>query len=81
MTKLKEYSKSDKPVWVVQEEAARKFREDKLREDAAAAEEKKARQEVLRKEAAELPQQSGDAAAAGSTDGWVAWIRKNTGGW
>lgn len=59
----------------MQEEAARKYKEDKLREEAASAEEKKARQETLRKEA-EL--QSGDS--NGSTDGWFGWIRKKTGG-
>ncbi|EMR67123.1 assembly factor cbp4 [Eutypa lata] len=48
--RLREYSKSDKPIWVVQEEAARKAKADKLREDSASAEEKKARQEAMRKE-------------------------------
>ncbi|RYO90719.1 hypothetical protein DL764_008402 [Monosporascus ibericus] len=50
VTQLKEYSKSDKPIWIVQEEAARKAKEEKLREDFLGAEEKKRRQEALRKE-------------------------------
>lgn len=37
-------------VWVVQEEAARKQKEDALRRDYAVAEEAKARQEAMRKE-------------------------------
>ncbi len=37
-------------VWVVQEEAARKARQEKLRGDLRDAEEKKARQEAMRKE-------------------------------
>ncbi|RYP65355.1 hypothetical protein DL770_009028 [Monosporascus sp. CRB-9-2] len=50
VTQLKEYAKSDKPIWIVQEEAARKAKEEKLREDFLGAEEKKRRQEALRKE-------------------------------
>ncbi|KAK7751081.1 Assembly factor cbp4 [Diatrype stigma] len=76
VTRLKEYSKSDRPVWVVQEEAARKYREDKLREDAALVEEKKARQEAMRKEAAAVQ----PAGSNGSTDGWLGWIWKKSGG-
>ncbi|KAI0019060.1 CBP4-domain-containing protein [Xylariomycetidae sp. FL0641] len=50
VTKLKEYSKSDKPIWVVQEEEARKRKEQSLRQDFANAEEAKARKEALRRE-------------------------------
>ncbi|KAI3330682.1 CBP4-domain-containing protein [Ustulina deusta] len=48
---LREYSKSDKPIWTLQEEAARKQKEDSLRQDFQKAEEAKARQEEMRKEA------------------------------
>ncbi|KAI1436907.1 CBP4-domain-containing protein [Xylaria sp. CBS 124048] len=51
VTRLKEYSKSDKPIWVVQEEAMRKEKEEMLRQDFKNAEEAKARKEALRKEA------------------------------
>lgn len=47
---LKEYSKSDKHIWIVQEEAERKKREDKLRQDALKDGEAKARQDAMRKE-------------------------------
>ncbi|KAI2472340.1 CBP4-domain-containing protein [Annulohypoxylon bovei var. microspora] len=50
VTQLKEYSKSDKPIWTVQEEAARKRKEDMLRQDFLNAEEAKARTEAMRKE-------------------------------
>ncbi|KAI1380021.1 CBP4-domain-containing protein [Hypoxylon crocopeplum] len=50
VTQLKQYSKSDKPIWVVQEEASRKRKEDMLRQDFLNAEEAKARKEALRKE-------------------------------
>lgn len=50
VTQLKEYSKSDKPIWVVQEEAARKRKEEMLRKDFLSAEEAKARKEAMRKE-------------------------------
>ncbi|KAI5922326.1 CBP4-domain-containing protein [Camillea tinctor] len=50
VTQLKEYSKSDKPIWTVQEEALRKKREELLRQDFANAEEAKARKEAMRKE-------------------------------
>ncbi|KAI1398596.1 CBP4-domain-containing protein [Hypoxylon fuscum] len=50
VTRLKEYSKSDKPIWVVQEEDARKRREESLRQDFLSAEEAKARREAMRKE-------------------------------
>ncbi|KAI1819961.1 CBP4-domain-containing protein [Xylaria intraflava] len=51
VTQLKEYSKSDKPIWTVQEDAMRKRKEEMLRQDFKNAEEGKARQEALRKEA------------------------------
>ncbi|GAP92948.1 putative assembly factor cbp-4 [Rosellinia necatrix] len=51
VTQLKEYSKSDKPIWTVQEEAIRKQKEEALRQDFRDAEEAKARQEAMRKEA------------------------------
>ncbi|KXJ93753.1 hypothetical protein Micbo1qcDRAFT_158618 [Microdochium bolleyi] len=50
VVQLKEYSKSDKPIWVVQEEAERKKREDRLRQEAAKGDEAKARQEAMRRE-------------------------------
>ncbi|KAI8959723.1 CBP4-domain-containing protein [Daldinia sp. FL1419] len=50
VTQLKEYSKSDKPIWMVQEEAMRKRKEDMLRQDFLGAEEVKARKEAMRKE-------------------------------
>ncbi|KAI1275408.1 CBP4-domain-containing protein [Xylaria sp. FL0933] len=51
VVRLKEYSKSDKPIWTVQEEAARKQKEDSLRQDFQDAEAAKARQEAMRREA------------------------------
>ncbi|KAI1411374.1 CBP4-domain-containing protein [Hypoxylon sp. FL1857] len=50
VTQLKEYSKSDKPIWVVQKEAERKRKEEALRQDFLDAEEAKARKEAMRKE-------------------------------
>ncbi|KAI1392585.1 CBP4-domain-containing protein [Hypoxylon trugodes] len=55
VTQLKEYSKSDKPIWIVQEEAARKRKEEMLRQDFLNAEEAKARKEALRKESGLSP--------------------------
>jgi len=51
VSKLKEYSKSDKPIWVMQEEAERRDREAKLQESLRLAEEMKARREEMRREA------------------------------
>ncbi|KAI0437020.1 CBP4-domain-containing protein [Xylaria telfairii] len=51
VTQLKEHSKSDKPIWTVQEEAARKYREESLRQDFQNATDAKARQEAMRREA------------------------------
>ncbi|KAI1772749.1 CBP4-domain-containing protein [Hypoxylon cercidicola] len=50
VVRLKEYSKSDKPIWVVQEEAERKKKEELLRQDFLGAEEARARKEALRRE-------------------------------
>ncbi|KAI0423073.1 CBP4-domain-containing protein [Xylaria grammica] len=51
VVRLKEYSKSDKPIWTVQEEEARKQKQESLRQDFQDAEEAKARQEAMRREA------------------------------
>ncbi|KAL2269043.1 hypothetical protein VTJ83DRAFT_3889 [Remersonia thermophila] len=52
VTKLKEYSKSDKPIWIVMEEAEKeKARKKKAEEALKLAEEVKARRDALRKEA------------------------------
>ncbi|KAI0600602.1 CBP4-domain-containing protein [Biscogniauxia sp. FL1348] len=50
VTQLKEYSKSDKPIWAVQEDALRKKKEEMLRQDFTNAEEAKARKEAMRRE-------------------------------
>ncbi|KAI0099817.1 CBP4-domain-containing protein [Nemania sp. FL0031] len=50
VTQLKEYSKSEKPIWTVQEEAIRKHKQESLRQDFQNAEEAKARQEAMRRE-------------------------------
>ncbi|KAI6089658.1 CBP4-domain-containing protein [Hypoxylon rubiginosum] len=50
VVRLKEYSKSDKPIWMVQEEADRKRKEEMLRQDFLGAEEARARKEALRRE-------------------------------
>ncbi|KAK2075256.1 hypothetical protein P8C59_009398 [Phyllachora maydis] len=51
VTKLKEYSKSDKPIWTVQAEEAAKARQAKIEEDLRIAEGVKARKAEMRKEA------------------------------
>ncbi|KAI1149943.1 CBP4-domain-containing protein [Nemania diffusa] len=51
VTKLKEFSKSDKPIWTVQEEAIRKLKEESLQQDFKNVEGAKAIQEAMRKEA------------------------------
>ncbi|KAI1328633.1 CBP4-domain-containing protein [Xylariaceae sp. FL0255] len=66
VTRLKEYSKSEKPIWTVQEEAIRKHREESLRQDFQNAEEAKARQEALRKEAG-LLRGGGELESTGKT--------------
>ncbi|PSR85738.1 hypothetical protein BD289DRAFT_433502 [Coniella lustricola] len=50
VTKLKEYSKSDKPIWVVQAEAAEEERKLKQLQAFKTREEERLRKEVLRKE-------------------------------
>ncbi|OIW31369.1 CBP4-domain-containing protein [Coniochaeta ligniaria NRRL 30616] len=52
--KLKEYSKSDKPIWFVQKEAERQATEARIQEGIRIAEEVKARKEEMRR-AAGLP--------------------------
>jgi hypothetical protein len=52
--KLKEYSKSDKPIWVVQEEAERKARQERIQEGLRIAEDVKRQKEEMRR-AAGLP--------------------------
>ncbi|KAJ4298710.1 Assembly factor cbp4 [Collariella sp. IMI 366227] len=51
VTKLKEYSKSDKPIWVVQAEAEEKAKQASAAQSVKLAEEVKARREAMRKEA------------------------------
>ncbi|CAN8100673.1 unnamed protein product [Discula destructiva] len=48
--KLKEYSKSDKPIWMVQAEAAEKDREFRRLQLKKSAEEERLRKETLRRE-------------------------------
>ncbi|KAI0173652.1 CBP4-domain-containing protein [Hypoxylon sp. FL1284] len=55
VSQLKQYSKSDKPIWMVEEEANRKKKEEMLRQDFLGAEEAKARKEALRKESGLSP--------------------------
>ncbi|KAI1334694.1 CBP4-domain-containing protein [Xylariaceae sp. FL0016] len=50
VSQLKDYAKDDRPIWMVQEEAARKRKEEMLRQDFLNAEEAKARKEALRRE-------------------------------
>ncbi|KAI1261636.1 CBP4-domain-containing protein [Xylariaceae sp. FL1019] len=51
VTRLKDYSKSDKHIWDVQEDAMRKEKQRMLRQDYLDAQEAKARQEAMRREA------------------------------
>ncbi|KAK4136988.1 CBP4-domain-containing protein [Trichocladium antarcticum] len=51
VTKLKEYSKSDKPIWVAQAEAEETAKQASIAEAVKMAEELKARKEAMRKEA------------------------------
>ncbi|KAK0613058.1 hypothetical protein B0T17DRAFT_498579 [Bombardia bombarda] len=51
VNKLKDYSKSDRPIWVVQAEEEQKAREAKVLESIKAAEEIKARKEEVRRQA------------------------------
>ncbi|KAI1748834.1 CBP4-domain-containing protein [Xylaria castorea] len=66
VTRLKEYSKSDKPIWTVQEEAARKYKEESLRQDFQGAADAKARQEAMRREAG-LLQGAGELESTGKS--------------
>ncbi|KLU83292.1 assembly factor CBP4 [Magnaporthiopsis poae ATCC 64411] len=50
VTKLKEYSKSDKSIWVVQAEAQREDKEAQVETRRRAQEEEKARKEQMRRE-------------------------------
>ncbi|AEO65311.1 uncharacterized protein THITE_2112176 [Thermothielavioides terrestris NRRL 8126] len=56
VTRLKEYSKSDKPIWIVQAEAEKERARQAAAEAARMAEEAKARREAIRREAG-LPAQ------------------------
>jgi len=47
--KLKEYSKSDKPIWDVAAEADRKSKDNRIAEQAKRAEEVRARKDSIRK--------------------------------
>ncbi|KAM7209697.1 Cbp4 [Naviculisporaceae sp. PSN 640] len=51
VTKLKEQSKSDKPIWIVQAEEAEKAKQAKVLESLKLAEEVKAQKEAIRREA------------------------------
>ncbi|KAL2181018.1 uncharacterized protein P884DRAFT_266840 [Thermothelomyces heterothallicus CBS 202.75] len=58
VTKLKEYSKSDKPIWTVQAEAEKeRAKQASIAESLKLAEEVKARREAIRREAG-LPTES-----------------------
>ncbi|SPQ19444.1 282b41eb-ffae-47bc-beb5-d23dc8b98b64 [Thermothielavioides terrestris] len=56
VTRLKEYSKSDKPIWIVQAEAEKERARQAAAEAVRMAEEAKARREAIRREAG-LPAQ------------------------
>ncbi|KAK2075255.1 hypothetical protein P8C59_009398 [Phyllachora maydis] len=68
VTKLKEYSKSDKPIWTVQAEEAAKARQAKIEEDLRIAEGVKARKAEMRKEAG-LPPLPAEKRAYGDFSG------------
>ncbi|KAL2261025.1 hypothetical protein VTK26DRAFT_4787 [Humicola hyalothermophila] len=59
VTKLKEYSKSDKPIWIVQAEEE-KAKQKSVADAIKMAEEIKARKEAMRREAG-LPVESGSS--------------------
>ncbi|KAK4125319.1 CBP4-domain-containing protein [Parathielavia appendiculata] len=62
VTKLKEYSKSDKPIWLVQAEAEKeRTKQASVAESLKLAEEMKARREAMRREAG-LPVQASSSA-------------------
>ncbi|KAM0816243.1 putative Cytochrome b mRNA-processing protein 4 [Seiridium cardinale] len=50
VNQLKDFSKSDRPIWTVQEEAARAYKQERLRDDAKAAEDATAQREAMRRE-------------------------------
>ncbi|KAK3397855.1 putative cytochrome c reductase assembly factor [Sordaria brevicollis] len=58
VNKLKEYSKSDKPIWTVQAEAEEKERQQRaqVQKSLELAEEIKARKEAMRREAGLAPE-------------------------
>ncbi|KAL1876414.1 hypothetical protein VTK73DRAFT_9353 [Phialemonium thermophilum] len=56
VVKLKQYSKSNKPIWVVQAEEEQKEREAKIQESLRLAEEVKAKKEEMRRQAGLPPQ-------------------------
>ncbi|KAM7222794.1 Cbp4 [Rhypophila decipiens] len=58
VVKLKEQSKSDKPIWIVQAEEAEKAKQAKVLESLKLAEEVKAQKEAIRREAGLPPSQS-----------------------
>ncbi|KAG7291824.1 assembly factor cbp4 [Staphylotrichum longicolle] len=61
VTKLKEYSKSDKPIWTVQAEAEKeRAKQASAAESLRLAEEVKARREAMRREAG-LPVETGSS--------------------
>ncbi|EOO01625.1 putative cbp4 domain-containing protein [Phaeoacremonium minimum UCRPA7] len=56
VNRLKKYSKSSKPIWVVQKEDEERQRQAKLQESLKIADEVKARREAMRKEAGLSPE-------------------------
>ncbi|KAK4219071.1 hypothetical protein QBC37DRAFT_411181 [Rhypophila decipiens] len=58
VVKLKEQSKSDKPIWIVQAEEAERAKHAKVLESLKLAEEVKAQKEAIRREAGLPPSQS-----------------------
>ncbi|KAI0192810.1 CBP4-domain-containing protein [Astrocystis sublimbata] len=64
--KLKEYSKSDKPIWTVQAEEAEKMKQEMMRKQKQDAEAAKARMEEMRREAG-LLKGGGELKSTGKT--------------
>ncbi|KAI9641921.1 Assembly factor cbp4 [Ciborinia camelliae] len=54
VSRLKEYSKSDRPIWVEAEEAARKSRSGKIEEQAKLMQEMQQRKEDIKKSGTKL---------------------------
>ncbi|KAH6648780.1 hypothetical protein BKA67DRAFT_575772 [Truncatella angustata] len=50
VNQLKDFSKDDRPIWTVQEEAARAYKQERLADDAKRAEEARALKEAMRRE-------------------------------